>query len=111
MYCRYAFLKDNLDPLLEAIRTQDTDTIMDWKKSEQWATLEQLILASYSSSKRRSSNANSSDTSMSASSTPGREPFDAFPSPSNGQPWTCPHCTFLNNPVLFACDMCTLPRS
>lgn len=98
-----------MDPLLEAIRTSNTEAILDWKKSEQWATLEQLILASYSSLKRRPSNANS-DTSMSTSSTPGRETFDNFSSSSNGQPWTCPHCTFLNSPVLNACDMCSLPR-
>lgn len=98
-----------MDPLLEAIRTGDNSAIMDWKKSEQWATLEQLILVSYSSSKRRSSNANS-DASMSAASTPGREPFDSFSSSSIGQSWTCSRCTFLNNPALNVCDMCNLPR-
>ncbi|XP_065220007.1 nuclear protein localization protein 4 homolog [Planococcus citri] len=102
-------MKDYMDPLLEAIRTGNTEAILDWKKSEHWATLEQLILASYSSLKRRPSNANS-DTSMSTSSTPGRESYDNFSSSSNGQPWTCPHCTFLNSPVLNACDMCSLPR-
>ncbi|KAK7601803.1 hypothetical protein V9T40_009244 [Parthenolecanium corni] len=103
-------MSEHMDPLLEAIKTQNTSAIMDWKKSEHWATLEQLILASYSSSsKRRLSNANS-DTSMSTASTPGREAFDAFSSTSNGQQWTCPHCTFINSPALNVCDMCNLPR-
>lgn len=99
-----------MDPLLEAVRTQNKSAIMEWKKSEQWATLEQVILASCSnSSKRRSSNANS-DTSMSTASTPGPETFDPFSTSSNGEPWTCSHCTFLNNPLLNECDICRIPR-
>lgn len=29
---------------------------------------------------------------------------------SGGALWTCPHCTFINQPDLNTCDMCSLPR-
>ncbi|XP_013793537.2 nuclear protein localization protein 4 homolog [Limulus polyphemus] len=38
-------LKDALDPLLEAIRAKNRELASHWSRSEQWATVEQLIAA------------------------------------------------------------------
>nr|CAH7741553.1 unnamed protein product [Callosobruchus chinensis] len=39
-------MREYLAPLLDAIRTQNRDKVVEWSTSEQWATIEQLIAAS-----------------------------------------------------------------
>lgn len=36
------FLQDSIGLLLDAVRTSNEDLAQTWKKSEQWATIEQL---------------------------------------------------------------------
>lgn len=35
-------VQDSIDLLLDAVRTSNEDLAQTWKKSEQWATIEQL---------------------------------------------------------------------
>nr|CAI5849971.1 unnamed protein product [Callosobruchus analis] len=39
-------MREYLAPLLDAIRTENRDKVVEWSTSEQWATIEQLIAAS-----------------------------------------------------------------
>lgn len=36
------FMQDSIGLLLDAVRTSNEDLAQTWKKSEQWATIEQL---------------------------------------------------------------------
>lgn len=38
----FGFLQDSISLLLEAVRTRNEELAQTWKKSEQWATIEQL---------------------------------------------------------------------
>ena len=38
----FLFLQDSIGLLLDAVRTSNEDLAQTWKKSEQWATIEQL---------------------------------------------------------------------
>nr|XP_057923024.1 nuclear protein localization protein 4 homolog isoform X2 [Doryrhamphus excisus] len=89
-------LRDSIGLLLDAVKTSNEDLAQTWKKSEQWATIEQLC------------------------STVGGQPsgslgFDTMGDPSapasSSAMWSCPHCTFMNQPGTEHCDMCRLPRS
>ncbi|XP_077406908.1 nuclear protein localization protein 4 homolog isoform X2 [Vanacampus margaritifer] len=89
-------LRDSIGLLLDAVRTCDRDLAETWKKSEQWATIEQLC------------------------GTVGGQPsssvgFDSMgdPSapPSSSAMWSCVHCTFMNQPGTEHCEMCRLPRT
>ncbi|KAJ9585615.1 hypothetical protein L9F63_002585, partial [Diploptera punctata] len=84
-------MKDYMGPILEAVKTQNSEQARDWSHSEHWATVEQLIAASITSPPQ---------------SRP-QNPGQAGP----GSLWTCPHCTYLNSPELISCEMCSLPRS
>jgi nuclear protein localization family protein 4 len=44
-------LKETMKPLLQAIRTSDTQLASEWARSDQWATVEQLVLANTSARK------------------------------------------------------------
>ncbi|ERL84652.1 hypothetical protein D910_02079 [Dendroctonus ponderosae] len=39
-------MRENLEPLLEALKNKDRNAAVEWSRTEQWATLEQLIAAS-----------------------------------------------------------------
>lgn len=84
-----------MKPLLAAVKDRDNEKIMEWSRSEHWATVEQLIAAS---------GAGGAIGSHNTAPTP---PLDSNAPTAQ---WTCPHCTFLNLPHLHACDMCSLPR-
>uniref|UniRef100_A0A3Q4ARA7 Nuclear protein localization protein 4 homolog n=1 Tax=Mola mola TaxID=94237 RepID=A0A3Q4ARA7_MOLML len=82
--------------LLDAVRTSNEDLAQTWKKSEQWATIEQLC------------------------STVGGQPSSSLGYGAVGGPsvpasssamWSCLHCTFMNQPGTEHCEMCSLPRS
>jgi len=87
-----------MGPLLEAIRTRNAEQALEWSRSAQWATVEELVAASagpsHSESGAETSNA-----------------VGASGLPSNaGQMWACPYCTFLNSADRASCDMCSLPQ-
>ncbi|XP_025206801.1 nuclear protein localization protein 4 homolog [Melanaphis sacchari] len=83
-------MKDSMAPLLEAIRSNDKQAVVEWSRSDVWATLEQLI-------------SNTSDSAVSGHVGNG---FASVQTES----WTCIHCTFMNNSDRQSCDICRLPR-
>lgn len=93
-------------PLLEAVRTQDSQKAIEWSQSDQWATVEQVIAAS--------SGAGASTSSRSMPQSLGGLAASLLDGPrSSPHPqtsWTCSRCTYLNSPDTFSCEMCTLPR-
>ncbi|KAJ4432758.1 hypothetical protein ANN_21396 [Periplaneta americana] len=111
-----------MDPILEAIRTQNSEQAQEWSRSEHWATVEQLIAASLSSppQSRPQSVAFADIGAVAGGVGLGTEssesglvrgtdhPVTSQPGP--GPLWTCPHCTYLNSPDLVSCEMCSLPR-
>ncbi|KYN09472.1 Nuclear protein localization protein 4 like protein [Trachymyrmex cornetzi] len=109
-------MKDHMLPLLEAIRNKDKQKALEWAQSEHWATVEQLISVTSTSSRppQMSSFGNSSRTLPSVTAEGsggigvGTEPI-ANPPPDQAL-WTCSHCTFLNAADLAVCEMCNLPR-
>lgn len=82
--------QDSMAPLLEALKTNDTEALVEWSRSDSWATLEQLI-------------SNSVDSGISG------HVGNGFGS-AQTESWTCIHCTFLNNFDRQSCDICRLPR-
>ncbi|CAG5121679.1 unnamed protein product [Candidula unifasciata] len=86
-------LKDKMDLLFEAVKNHDEQKAMEFKKTEEWATVEEM---------------------MSAHESPSL-PSAAHTDEDSGQPggamWTCAHCTFINRPTQVACEMCSLPQS
>lgn len=85
-----------MGPLLEAVRMKNSDLASEWRHSEQWGTVEQLIAATEGTS--ASGSHTHDDHGASGSGLGG------------GAKWTCPHCTFINPSHLSSCEMCTLPR-
>uniref|UniRef100_A0A8C5B575 NPL4 homolog, ubiquitin recognition factor n=1 Tax=Gadus morhua TaxID=8049 RepID=A0A8C5B575_GADMO len=89
-------LRDSIGLILEAVKTSNEDLAQTWKKSEQWATIEQLC------------------------STVGGQPPSSLDYGAVGGPsaasssssamWSCLHCTFMNQPGTELCEMCSLPR-
>ncbi|XP_063312362.1 nuclear protein localization protein 4 homolog [Pelobates fuscus] len=88
-------LQDSISLLLDAVRTRNEELAETWKKSEQWATIEQLC------------------------STVGVQPselqeFGAIGGtthvPATAM-WSCLHCTFMNQAGTDQCEMCRLPRA
>uniref|UniRef100_A0A3B4TKD8 NPL4 homolog, ubiquitin recognition factor n=1 Tax=Seriola dumerili TaxID=41447 RepID=A0A3B4TKD8_SERDU len=89
-------LRDSIGLLLDAVKSSNEDLAQTWKKSEQWATIEQLC------------------------STVGGQPSSSLGYGAMGGPsvpatssamWSCLHCTFMNQPGTEHCEMCSLPRS
>uniref|UniRef100_A0A8C7GRI5 Nuclear protein localization protein 4 homolog n=1 Tax=Oncorhynchus kisutch TaxID=8019 RepID=A0A8C7GRI5_ONCKI len=89
-------LRDSIGLLLDAVKTKDEELAQTWKKSEQWATIEQLC-------------------STEGGQPSGPQEFGAMgggPSTpaSSSAMWSCLHCTFMNQPGTELCEMCSLPR-
>ncbi|XP_044152368.1 nuclear protein localization protein 4 homolog [Bufo gargarizans] len=89
-------LQDSISLLLDAVRTRNEDLAQTWKKSEQWATIEQLC------------------------STVGVQPSELHDygaiggsthAASSTAMWSCQHCTFMNQAGTDHCEMCRLPRT
>ncbi|MEE6524548.1 hypothetical protein FKM82_024089 [Ascaphus truei] len=89
-------LQDSISLLLDAVKTRNEDLAQTWKKSEQWATIEQLC------------------------STVGAQPSELHDYgaiggsthvPSSSSMWSCLHCTFMNQAGTDQCEMCRLPRA
>ncbi|XP_041362260.1 nuclear protein localization protein 4 homolog [Gigantopelta aegis] len=92
-------LKTKMNILLEAVKTKSESKAMEFKKSEEFATVEEMIAA----------HAPSPTISRQASYVgPGAAPLP--PIGQSGSLWTCAHCTFLNQPGHNTCDICSLPR-
>ncbi|NXY38733.1 NPL4 protein, partial [Pomatorhinus ruficollis] len=88
-------LTDSISLLLEAVRTKNEELAQTWKKSEQWATIEQLC-------------------STVGVPLPGLQEYGAMGGSSHAVAaamWPCQHCTFMNQPGTDHCEMCSLPRS
>ncbi|NXF13076.1 NPL4 protein, partial [Smithornis capensis] len=88
-------LRDSISLLLEAVRTKNEELAQTWKKSEQWATIEQLC----------------STVGVPLS---GLQEYGAMGGSSHAVAaamWPCQHCTFMNQPGTDHCEMCSLPRS
>ncbi|XP_015190103.1 PREDICTED: nuclear protein localization protein 4 homolog isoform X3 [Polistes dominula] len=110
-------MKDHMGPLLEAVRTKNKQTAIEWSRSEHWATVEQLISASAASTSQVPQapfnsgmiRASSSLPATSSSVAVGTEAAAANSS-ANQELWTCPHCTFINGAEFSICEMCSLPR-
>ncbi|XP_066092200.1 nuclear protein localization protein 4 homolog isoform X1 [Saccopteryx bilineata] len=88
-------LQDSISLLLEAVRTRNEELAQTWKKSEQWATIEQLC-------------------STVGVQLPGLNDYGAVGGSSHAAAvamWACEHCTFMNQPGTGNCEMCSLPRT
>ncbi|GAA6078987.1 nuclear protein localization protein 4 homolog, partial [Tachysurus ichikawai] len=88
-------LGDSIGLLLDAVKTSNEELAQTWKKSEQWATIEQLC------STVGGQQGGSLDYAMGGPSVPA----------SSSAMWSCLHCTFMNQPGTEHCEMCSLPRS
>uniref|UniRef100_A0A8C8I7U3 Nuclear protein localization protein 4 homolog n=1 Tax=Oncorhynchus tshawytscha TaxID=74940 RepID=A0A8C8I7U3_ONCTS len=89
-------LRDSIGLLLDAVKTKDEELAQTWKKSEQWATIEQLC----STVGGQSSGPQEYGAMGGGPSTPA----------SSSSMWSCLHCTFMNQPGTELCEMCSLPR-
>ncbi|XP_036329116.1 nuclear protein localization protein 4 homolog isoform X1 [Rhagoletis pomonella] len=94
-------LRTHMGPLLEAVRTKNTDLAYSFKASEPWKLLESLIQASTGGV---SSGPSASNTAVASSASSA-----AAAAGANNQ-WQCNHCTFINPGELSSCEMCSLPR-
>lgn len=88
-------LRDSIGLLLDAVKTSNEELAQTWKKSEQWATIEQLC-----------------------STVGGQQAEPSYPMAggasapaTSSSMWSCQHCTFMNQPGTELCEMCSLPRS
>uniref|UniRef100_A0A671N8G5 Nuclear protein localization protein 4 homolog n=1 Tax=Sinocyclocheilus anshuiensis TaxID=1608454 RepID=A0A671N8G5_9TELE len=86
---------DSIGLLLDAVKTSNEELAQTWKKSEQWATIEQLC------STVGGQPSGSLDYAMGGPTLPQ----------SSSAVWSCLHCTFMNQPGTEHCEMCSLPRS
>jgi len=86
-------LMENMGPLLEAVKTKDAALAERWSASDQWCTVTQLL-------------AHASPVSMDSQSMEGTSASMS----TQGQSWTCLHCTFINPPQLTSCEICNLPN-
>lgn len=94
-------LKERISMLLEAVKTGDESQAHHFKKTEEWATVEEMMAAH--------GGAHSPTLTREASYVgPGASPLP--PIGASGGLWTCAHCTFHNKPEIVNCDMCSLPR-
>uniref|UniRef100_A0A3P9MJL3 Nuclear protein localization protein 4 homolog n=1 Tax=Oryzias latipes TaxID=8090 RepID=A0A3P9MJL3_ORYLA len=89
-------LRDSIGLLLDAVKTSNEDLAQTWKKSEQWATIEQLC-----STVGGQPSSSLGYGAMGGASVPA----------SSSAMWSCLHCTFMNQPGTEHCEMCSLPRS
>ncbi|XP_047505181.1 nuclear protein localization protein 4 homolog [Pieris napi] len=76
---------EQLEPLLQAVRTRDEDAAESWRNEGHVATLLQLAACDHNSPAANSS--------------------------SDSGVWTCQLCTFHNAAPLDSCEMCAMPRN
>ncbi|XP_064611087.1 nuclear protein localization protein 4 homolog [Liolophura sinensis] len=92
-------LKDKIPMLLEAVKTRDEELARKFKKTENWATVEEMMAAHVPSppTSRQTSYAGSGGSQQ--ASIGGVEAS-----------WTCAHCTYINSSDKTTCEICSLPR-
>ncbi|XP_069511243.1 nuclear protein localization protein 4 homolog [Ambystoma mexicanum] len=88
-------LRDSISLLLDAVRSKDEELAQTWKKSEQWATVEQLC----------------STVGVQPSGIQGYGAAGTSAHPAPSTMWSCLHCTFMNQAGTDQCEMCRLPRA
>ncbi|XP_060577563.1 nuclear protein localization protein 4 homolog [Ruditapes philippinarum] len=93
-------LKERIGSLLEAIKSGDEGLAHHFKKTEEWATVEEMMAAHGTSSPTL--------TREGSYVGPGASPLP--PIGASGGVWTCAHCTFHNKHENQNCEMCSLPR-
>ncbi|CAL4072015.1 unnamed protein product, partial [Meganyctiphanes norvegica] len=93
-------MREYLKPLLTAVSSRDREAALEWRKSEQWATVEQLISASGGDSMATSSMNTGAMGALGGAVAGG----------SGASSWTCSHCTFVNATASENCEMCNLPH-
>ncbi|KAL5273585.1 NPLOC4 family protein [Megaselia abdita] len=111
-------MKTQMQPLLEAVRTQNKDQAYEFKKNETWSLLESLVGneggvsdGAGTSKKNGAAAGRGSSVSSENLSNSGDNEGGAGGSGTGGSTsWTCDHCTFINGSVLSSCEMCGLPR-
>ncbi|XP_042880360.1 nuclear protein localization protein 4 homolog [Penaeus japonicus] len=91
-------LREYIGPLLEAVKKRDRAQALEWKQSEHWATVEQLVMASGGGAAVLGGSGEAAAAGSSAQSS------------SSSTSWTCQHCTFINQTASENCEMCHLPR-
>uniref|UniRef100_A0A2C9L3G9 RanBP2-type domain-containing protein n=1 Tax=Biomphalaria glabrata TaxID=6526 RepID=A0A2C9L3G9_BIOGL len=90
-------LKDKMDILFEAVKNHDEAKAMEFMKTEEWATVQEMMFA----------NGPSMSSPTSSNTSGARQPT----AQSGGPMWTCAHCTFLNQSIHNSCEMCSLPQT
>lgn len=93
-------MREYLKPLLTAVSSRDHNAALDWRKSEQWATVEQLVSASGGDSMATSGMADGAMGALGGGVAGG----------SGASSWNCVHCTFVNATASENCEMCNLPH-
>uniref|UniRef100_A0A672KR39 Nuclear protein localization protein 4 homolog n=1 Tax=Sinocyclocheilus grahami TaxID=75366 RepID=A0A672KR39_SINGR len=88
-------LQDSIGLLLDAVKTSNEELAQTWKKSEQWATIEQLC------STVGGQPSGSLDYAMGGPTLPQS-------SSSSSAVWSCLHCTFMNQPGTEHVNVCIL---
>lgn len=113
-------LKDFMAPLFQAIKTKNHSAALDWKSSDKWATIEQLMVANNSNGKHYQfltnrnylqftfAESSFASTSFHESSTSHGNPVADNASASTT--WSCKYCTFENNGQNTSCEICNLPK-
>ncbi|MGH0154980.1 UNVERIFIED_CONTAM: hypothetical protein FKN15_033239 [Acipenser sinensis] len=83
-------LGDSIGLLLDAVKTSNEELAQTWRKSEQWATIEQLC-------------------STVGGQSSGLPDYGAMGGPANptssSSMWSCRHCTFMNQPGTEQCEI------
>lgn len=74
-----------LEPLLDAVRNRDLEAAERWRELPGAATLESLAELQ-------------------------QQPHSESIPMAGAELWTCPHCTFHNQPSAETCEMCALPK-
>ena len=113
-----------LDPLLDAVKEKNRDKAADWAHEEAWATVEQLVTAQGPSPDpilppgaggRGAGGPLGALGGGGGVGVGGGAGGGAAGGNTNvnagGAMWACPHCTFLNQPHLSSCEICSLPKS
>uniref|UniRef100_A0A4W3K1V5 Nuclear protein localization protein 4 homolog n=2 Tax=Callorhinchus milii TaxID=7868 RepID=A0A4W3K1V5_CALMI len=89
-------LRESMSLILDAVKTRNEEVAQTWKRSEQWATIEQLC---------------GTVPSLPDSFADFGAVGGSVPTPPPADMWHCKHCTYVNPPIMDHCEMCSLPRT
>ncbi|GAB1599941.1 nuclear protein localization protein 4 homolog [Argonauta hians] len=120
--CDMLPLKETISMILDAVKYKDKDLAHKFKKSEEWATVEEMMaaqmmpieesgsvnfLAGAGAEARNNAGPDISGVALAGSSTSGSGGSGA--GGSGGSSWACAYCTYINRSGDAACEMCNLP--